>query len=257
MSEEQQSSETAMTKPEGFGWRKLMGWGVVSMLAGLVFVIGVEGFQFFMLIIAAPVIVGFVLLAALKGRIGVVFLGIIGAALLFLNSRFMIPEFQRPASPTDFIPTVMLAVGLLLLVVTAIPAFRQGKGPDVASKTAVYVGLVAVIAILGGALVTLMAAKATPDQPSEVGDINIVAKDNSFNRIAIDAPQGNIAVHVDNDGRTGHTFTLHNDDAMDHSEVDIFIPPGKGRRATFDAKPGNYHFHCVFHKEMQGNITVT
>lgn len=49
---------------------------------------------------------------------------------------------------------------------------------------------------------------------------------------------------------TPHTFTV------DDTDIDVELSPGASSSATIDLDPGEYAFHCRFHSQMTGTLTV-
>ncbi|MEO8888478.1 MAG: cupredoxin domain-containing protein [Jatrophihabitantaceae bacterium] len=59
-------------------------------------------------------------------------------------------------------------------------------------------------------------------------------------------------ISVTNRDDTAHTVT-----ADTGKTFDVTIQPGKTEMITAPMKPGTYKFHCTFHAEMHGTITVS
>lgn len=59
-------------------------------------------------------------------------------------------------------------------------------------------------------------------------------------------------VHVTNDDTTEHTVTADSGHGFD-----VAVPPGKTATFTAPHAAGRYRFHCNFHSDMHGTLTVT
>lgn len=65
------------------------------------------------------------------------------------------------------------------------------------------------------------------------------------------APSGSKVKITNNDGEA-HTVTADSGKAFD-----VTIPPGKTASLTAPATAGSYKFHCSFHSNMHGTLTVS
>ncbi len=59
-------------------------------------------------------------------------------------------------------------------------------------------------------------------------------------------------VQVTNNDSEAHSVTADSGDAFD-----VTIQPGKTASLTAPKKAGSYKFHCMFHSNMHGTLTVT
>lgn len=96
-------------------------------------------------------------------------------------------------------------------------------------------------------------AQTTPPAASD-GEIKLEAKDNEFVPKDITAKAGTITILMDNTGVAPHTFT--------NKELGVDVNANGGEKAQIkieNAKPGKYHFICVYHETigMVGDLTVT
>lgn len=111
----------------------------------------------------------------------------------------------------------------------------------------------------GSASVT--AAPTTPvgdpqtTAPARAGeDIELEAKDNEFVPLEISAKAGTFTIVMKNTGKAPHTFT------QEDLKVDVAAKAGETARIKIEnAKPGKYHFVCIYHLsvKMEGDLTVT
>jgi plastocyanin len=74
----------------------------------------------------------------------------------------------------------------------------------------------------------------------------------------------NFAYRVTGTVRPGATVSVTNDDSTTHTVTadsghgfDVTVEPGKTAMFTAPHTPGSYKFHCDFHADMHGTITVT
>ena len=58
-------------------------------------------------------------------------------------------------------------------------------------------------------------------------------------------------VRITNDDTTAHTVTADSGDAFD-----VTVDPGASARLTAPRTAGSYKFHCNFHSDMHGTLTV-
>ena len=85
--------------------------------------------------------------------------------------------------------------------------------------------------------------------PPAAGSISVTASDDVFAPSSLRAAAGSITVTVTNSGRSDHTFTIAN-------VVNVVVPAGQMRTATFSAGAGTYRFFCAFHSGMAGTLVV-
>jgi plastocyanin len=74
----------------------------------------------------------------------------------------------------------------------------------------------------------------------------------------------NFGFTVSGPAKAGATVRVTNNDAEAHSvtadagaKFDVTIQPGKTANFTAPAAAGSYKFHCSFHSNMHGTLTVT
>ncbi|MGH2720693.1 MAG: cupredoxin domain-containing protein [Actinomycetota bacterium] len=235
----------------GWGWQRTQAIGAVAIPVtfGLL-LLRIGGFEPFVLIMSAPVIVGLLVRARFR-RTGTVIVGVVALALLLMNAPFLVEELQHPAAGIDYMFPVLVLAGALTVIVASIPAYREitrgvtgSRGPKV-----VPAGAGVLVLVLGAtALVSNTRYESAVAQP---GDIKVEARDLEFVAANLQTQAGPVTLHVENTGAALHSFTI------DELDVDVFIPAGKAARITLDAEPGTYRFYCKPHApDMEGSLTV-
>ncbi|MEX0789454.1 MAG: hypothetical protein WD178_01615, partial [Actinomycetota bacterium] len=129
-----------------FGWVGLMTLaGAISAL-GPVLPMLADGFEPFLAVMVAPILVGLALLRFAR-KVGIIWLGVVSLALLVMNAPFTVDALKHPESPADFVPITMLTVGGLLAVIATVPALRSarsGHGESAFPKVAAIAGVAVV-----------------------------------------------------------------------------------------------------------------
>jgi plastocyanin len=233
-----------------FGWVKLTALGGAIAAAGPLLPMIPEGFEPFLAMMAAPFLVGLVLLRFAR-KTGIVWLGVVSLALLVMNAPFTLDAIKHPESPADFVPVTMLTVGGLLAVIATVPAFRSARGRQSDSafpKVAAVTGVLLVVAAIGGSLVA--AGGVTSDAPAD-GSLIVDMENFEFGPETITASSGEVSLYVTNNDSARHTFTV------DELGVDESIAPGQSKQITFDAEAGEIRFYCKPHDPgMEGELKV-
>lgn len=233
-----------------FGWAKLMALGGAIAAAGPILPMIPEGFEPFLAMMAAPFLVGLVLLRFLP-KTGIVWLGVVSLALLVMNAPFTVDAIKHPESPADFVPVTMLTVGGLLAVIGTVPAFQNARGRQSDSafpKVAAATGVLLVVAAIGGSLVA--ANRVTSDAPAD-GSLIVDMENFAFGPETITAQNGEVSLYVTNNDSARHTFTV------DELGVDESIAPGQSKQITFEAGAGEFRFYCRPHDPgMEGELKI-
>jgi plastocyanin len=233
-----------------FGRVNLTALGGAIAAAGPLLPMIPEGFEPFLAMMAAPFLVGLVLLRFAR-KTGIVWLGVVSLALLVMNAPFTLDAIKHPESPADFVPVTMLTVGGLLAVIATVPAFRSARGRQSDSafpKVAAVTGVLLVVAAIGGSLVA--AGGVTSDAPAD-GSLIVDMENFEFGPETITASSGEVSLYVTNNDSARHTFTV------DELGVDESIAPGQSKQITFDAEAGEFRFYCKPHDPgMEGDLKV-
>lgn len=169
-------------------------------------------------------------------------------AFIGLSAPFTIPTLVVPASAGDFILNLAGLLAALVGIVAAIAVIRGLV--DTAPAARSLATAAAVVFVLGSAF-SIYETATYDSATAQEGDVELVAKDVEFQDTSLQAEEGEVAVFVDNEDQTLHTFTI------EELDVDLDVPATKSARVTFDAEPGEYEFFCEPHKEdMKGTLTV-
>ncbi len=229
-------------------WSKLLRWSAIVALVDVVLVNVFSGEVIPPLLVFGVIWIGALLWLGRAARGPAVLLLISFVAFIALSAPFTIPALAVPASAGDF---VLNLLGLLAAVAGIVAAVAVARGRTDAAPAArsLAVAAAAVFVVASGYSVY---ATATYDSATlQEGDLELVAKDIEFQQKSLQAEGGEIAVFVDNQDQTLHTFTI------EELDVDLDVPASKSARVTFDAEPGEYEFFCEPHKEdMKGTLTV-
>ncbi|CAN5890785.1 hypothetical protein BH23ACT12_BH23ACT12_23130 [soil metagenome] len=233
-----------------FGWVKLLALAGVISAIGPVLPMIAEGFEPFLAILVAPILVGLVLLRVAR-KVGIIWLGVVSLALLVMNAPFTVDALMHPESPAEFMPVTMLTVGGLLAVVATVPAFRSARGRQSDSafpRVAAVAGIAVVLAAIGGSLAAR--ATVTSDTPAD-GSLIVDMENFDFGPKNITAANGEVSLYITNNDSARHTFTV------DELGVDESIAPGQSKQITFDAGVGTFRFYCKPHDPgMEGELII-
>jgi plastocyanin len=234
------------------GWRRL---AVLAALADTVVLLGYglargdrEALAF-----AVVMLVGLGLL-----RVGSGLLGLLVLAALFLNIEFwMFPAANGNATYrvglVDLLVPGSLVAFSLAGFLGAVGGIVHRRDPAAGRAAAGPTGVLAVVfVVVSLGLVWAMtdaAPEVAPEGALEVETVNI-----AFVPKTLEAPGGRVTVAVRNRDLFWHTFTI------DRLGVDIRVPIGRLRSATFEARPGTYSYYCRLPTHaslgMRGTLTV-
>lgn len=186
-------------------------------------------------------------LSTAKPKAGSIMLGIVAILFLLGSVPFLSDDLGHPEGAYGFIAGAASVVGGLLCIAGFVATLMKRDG---GARAALIAGgaLMVVAVIVAG----LSASGAESDERSE-GDVAVRAANIEFDPGTVTVKAGDeIGVHVDNADLVRHTFTV------DELDLEIDVPPGKQRRATFSAEAGSYEFHCAVpgHETMKGELVV-
>ncbi len=192
-------------------------------------------------------------IALLRVRSGL--LGLVGLVLLSANvALWMAPgAISNLAHGEGFWETVLpslLATAAVTTLACALGALVLRRSETVRSPRPVLIaGAVAAIVLI------VVAAIGPGDAVvAQASDIELTTEKVRFSDDSIEADAGEISVFVSNKDLFWHTFTVGDLD------VNVTVPVGAERRATFEARPGTYGFVCAIpgHTQagMKGTLTV-
>lgn len=103
----------------------------------------------------------------------------------------------------------------------------------------------------GGATATPTSAASVTGDAVEPLDVTVTAEDFSFDKATISAKPGQVVnVTLKNDGSAEHSFTVGSTDVTE-------AEGGEEGSGSFTASEGTTEFHCKYHSQMKGTITVS
>jgi plastocyanin len=234
------------------GWRRLV---VVAALANAVvlFGYGLTRGDREALVFGVIMLVGVGLL-----RVGTGLVGLLVLAALFVNIEFwMFPAANGNATYraglVDLLVPASLVAFSLAGFIGAVAAVVHLRDPAAGRGAAGPTGILAVVFIFASlGLVWAMTDAETvvvPEGALEVQTINV-----SFVPDTLRAGGGQVTVAVRNRDLFWHTVTI------DRLGVDVRVPVGGLRTASFEAEPGTYSYYCRIPAHeilgMRGTLTV-
>jgi plastocyanin len=233
------------------GWRRLQAaaaWAAIaSFTVPMIIDRSIEGFLVAML---APFMIG-LLLRMRWPRVGAIWLGVVSLAELLFSMPFLAEALTHPETPRDFMPLMTFSLAIAVGSIAATPAVRQGRRPDLPSRSATIVAATAIVVFVTAVTVSVVATAGVDSTPAQAGDIQLTTTDFRFSPNIVTTADGTIAITVTNDDTTRHTFTI------DEFDVDMNVPPGTTQRVTFTADAGTYRFYCRPHVPgMAGSLVV-
>jgi plastocyanin len=234
------------------GVRTTGGWAALLRAAAVVDVVLVVGVGVglrdkeavaFGLLLAA----GLVLLRWRTGLWGRIVLGFVFVDVEFWMLTAALSNVSHHGRVLYVVIPVALAVSSAVGLVAAV-AVGRAEG---AARPVAIAGVVLIAVALG---VSQLPGVGHSDA-ARAGDVKVKAKNIRFAPETIDVKAGPVSVRLRNHDLFWHTFTV------DGLHVDIAVPVGGARRATFTATPGRYEFYCRIpgHKQagMKGTLIVS
>lgn len=247
MDEVEVVAEARPPEDGGVAWVELLRW---SVIAGIVVIALVN---FFAGVIPPLIVFGLLMIGGLAWlqratRGPAILLLVVSVAHIVLSAPFTIPSFAVPASAGDYILNLAGLLAGVVAIVAAIAVIRGSMGVSAAPRS---IGRAAVAIFVVGTAFSIFSTVTYDSATAQEGDLTLVTKDLEFSEESLDAGAGQVAVFVDNEDQTLHTFTI------EELDVSLDIPASKSARVTFDAEPGEYEFFCEPHKEdMKGTLVI-
>jgi plastocyanin len=247
--------ETAVaerTRRGTFGWRRLV---LLSAAADAVVLLGygavrrdLEALGF-----GVVMLLGIGLLRVRGGLLGLLALG-----LLFVNVQlWMFPAANGNASNRVGIVDLLVPASLVAFSLAGLigvgGALLRRRDPDAGGGAAATTGALAVVFVATSlSLVWLMTPSPNRNPPD--GAVEVEARNVAFVPVSLTAGGDQVTVAIRNRDLFWHTLTI---DAL---KVDLKVPVGRLRSASFEARPGTYDFYCRIpgHRTlgMRGTLTV-
>jgi plastocyanin len=172
----------------------------------------------------------------------------IGFALSFLVvAVFASPNLLVAASLPSFAITWAALATTIVGLVAGVARWRGRDGATAVSRVA-FAGLgVTVVAVIIG----LTASLGFTDAKPAPGDVVVKAKDSAFAPRTLTASHGQVTFFLDNADNTLHNFVVTGAGAGKN------MPANHKTRYTATLAAGTYEFHCDFHDDMTGTLTVS
>jgi plastocyanin len=169
------------------------------------------------------------------------------AALIFVDVEFwMLPAALSGVTNHDAVVAVSASLALALASLVGLIGLagqvigtRAGQMPRVVGVAA---AIVFAVALVGASAVGPHAGQSRP------GELTIRVRDTRYSTTRLEASGGQISVRMTNDDLFWHTFTIAG------RGVDLKVPLGASRRATFELPAGVYEFYCRVPGHRQGGM---
>lgn len=196
--------------------------------------------------IAAAMGAGLFLLRTRASWAGVVLLGVMFANVTAWMAPGAVSNLtHRDDFAATAVPSVLAVVsvaGLLAAIVNLLRR-RTATGAGEARFVAAATGVVLIAALVGGVV-----AQAGSGVAADEDAIVVDTKDVRFIPDRLDAEAGTLDVVVNNKDLFWHTLTIP------ELDVDIRVPVGATRSATFEAAAGTYEFVCAIPGHTQAGM---
>jgi len=240
------------TRAQGSGWHALLVWSAgVDLVVTLV--VGVALRDREALAFAAVLAVGVGLLRVRHGLLGRIVLVLVFLDVEFWMLTAAVSNVSHHGTLKYVVVPMALAVASLTGLVAAIGA-QRGGGSSVARTVAVA----AVVVFVAAVGVSRLPGVGHSDK-AQAGDLAVSAKDVKFSTKSLSGRAGRVAVRMTNHDLFWHTFTIDSD--LPGTYVNMAVPVGATRRASFNLDPGTYTFYCAIpgHRRagMHGTLTIS
>ena len=201
----------------------------------------------------AVLAVGLSLLRVRRGLLGRVVLFLVFLDVEFWMAAAAFSNVSHRGTLRYVIVPMALAVASLAGLVAAIGA-QRGGGSGV-PRTVAVAAVVVFVAAVG---VSRLPGVGHSDK-AQAGDLAISAKNVKFSTKSLSGRAGRVAVRMTNHDLFWHTFTIDSD--LPGTYVNMAVPVGATRRASFNLDPGTYTFYCAIpgHRRagMHGTLTIS
>lgn len=243
------TTSTAPVEQRTFAWRSLVRLAVAVDLV-LLLTQGAVRQDREALAVAAAMLLGAWLLRLRSGLAGLLLL-----CLAFANlALWMLPAAISNAGHREGLVGILLPAALaassLVGLVAGLVAIARRNGTASSAGAVRGAGLAAVGAV---AVVLVVAAVLGPGPAQTAGASELVLdlSNTAFHPTTLTAPSGQVTVHLSNHDLFWHTFTI------DRPGVNVDVPVGGVRRASFTIPPGTYEFYCRIPGHKQAGMVGT
>ena len=184
------------------------------------------------------------LLVETAARIYLLVISILGLATTLLFSG---QDLMHPESLLGFVFALVPTLATVLGITASVGAMRRWS-----EASARRIGQAAVVVLVAGVSVSLVASASLTDDVALPGDASMTAIEVEFRPRAMSAPSGVVGILVDNEDPFRHTFTIT------ELGVDVELPASTARRVEFHAAPGTYTYICAVpgHEDMRGTLVI-
>lgn len=238
----------------GITWRHLLRYAAIADLLVMA-VVGIAVRDKEALAFAGVILIGILFLRIRSGLTGVIMLGV-----LSLDAAvFMLPAAASNSTHrgrfVDLLIPLSLGVISISGLLAAVGSIFLHRRPETSGRAAAVVAQAMVAVFIVSLIAGVVSQRASRAETARTGDIRVEMRNTAFLQTALQAQGGPLSVAVANHDLFWHTFTI---DAL---HVNVDVPIGANRRATFNAQPGRYEFYCRVpgHRAagMHGILTIT
>lgn len=229
------------------GWLRLARAGAVVMT---VWSVALQGSA--RMLIPPVAVIGLVFLGFipfLKGQRRAVGLAVAAFGVLAVagNLEIILDELQNPESAPAFILNLLSLVGVGLVVVGGLAAFRRTPTGPIRTLAIGATGV-----FIAGTVASLAISAGTESETAQAGDVVVAARQVMWAPEAIGLDASDSGLWIDNQDGIRHTFTIP------QLGIDVEVPALKARRIDIDAAPGEYQIICTVpgHEAMTGTLTI-
>ncbi|MEY2459940.1 MAG: Cupredoxin-like domain [Acidimicrobiaceae bacterium] len=237
------------TTEHRFIWQQLLRWATIAVLVEYVTVMALVEKAVIppLVIVMAVLVVGLVRMRS-GGDKGVRVTTVGFGLSLLVDLVFALPNLLVAASLPSFAITWAALATTLVGLVAGVARWR-GRTASGATARVAFAGIgIAAIAVVFG----LTASLGYTDAKPAPGDIVVKAKDSSFVPTNLTASQGQATFFLDNADNTLHNFVI-----TGASGAGKTMPANHKARYSVTLAPGTYEYHCDFHNDMKGTLTVS
>ncbi len=186
------------------------------------------------------------------GKGGVIYTGLIhvliGIVVLVLFQNLM--ELAYPASWMVFVSTGARLIATLVAIVAALAALTSSSA-ERAPRAIGALALTALLLVIALGVVSRLSVTSDLQQARDV--VLRITPETTWSARELRVPAGRISIYVENDDVHHGNFTID-------GVVNVQIPSGTSKRATFELEPGQYRFYSKLYRgepEMQGTFIVS
>ena len=238
--------ERPVTESTTPAWMRVALAGALTMVTWSIVLQALAGFIPPVAIIGLIFATFAVFLRGERPRLGLA-AAIVAALAVLGNLPIILDDLSNPESAPSFILNLLSLIGVALVVIGGIAAFRGFATDRIGS-----VARVAPLVLVVGAFLSLLMAANTQSVPAGIGDVDVVAAGVAWEPGDINVSSGG-GVWIDNRDGIRHTFTI------EEEGIDLEIAALKSNRVDLDLEPGAYQFVCTVpgHEAMTGTLTVS